>query len=293
MLGKSFTNIAKDLSNGFGIGKSVFGGTSVSRSDIEAVKNISSAMKNGSTLAQAWRENLNGCSSAIKTQIYECKKSGKSLDELIAGLEGTGTASKAAAFGMNLLSTAANMAVSFGISMLIQGLFQVISASNDIREQAQEVGSAFNSTESDINSCKERVQELHDTINDSQSSFQDITDARKELYSIQSEMVDKYGNEVGAIEAITKAVDVQSQYVNKAAESWAKLTDTQWQASKNDFNRTTFWKRISNAISGYSNNIDRMESEYGKYRSRINLSTFADPNAEEFDKFKELLEKKQ
>lgn len=34
-----------------------------------------------------------------------------------------------------------------------------------------------------------------------------------------------------------------------------------------------------------------MESEYGKYRSRINLSTFADPNAEEFDKFKELLEK--
>lgn len=181
MLGKSFTNIAKDLSNGFGIGKSVFGGTSVSRSDIEAVKNMSSAMKNGSTLAQAWRENLNGCSSAIKTQIYECKKSGKSLDELIVRLEGTGTASKAAAIGMNLLSTTANMAVSFGISMLIQGLFQVISASNDIREQAQEVGSAFNNTESDINSYKERVQELHDTINDSQSSFQDITDARKEL----------------------------------------------------------------------------------------------------------------
>ena len=209
----------------------------------------------------------------------------------VVSLNNMTKASKAAVIGMNLLSTAANMAVSFGISMLIQGLFQVISASNDIRQQAQEVGSAFNSTESDINSYKERVQELHDTINDSQSSFQDITDARKELYSIQSEMVDKYGNEVGAIEAITKAVDVQSQYVNKAAESWAKLTDTQWQASKNDFNRTTFWKRISNAISGYSNNIDRMESEYGKYRSRINLSTFADPNTEEFEKFKELLEK--
>ena len=232
----------------------------------------------------AFKRTMANASEGAQTFVHGLQNGTENLNNMTK-------ASKAAAFGMNLLSTAANMAVSFGISLLIQGLFQVISASDDIRNKAQEVGSAFNSTESDINSYKERVQELHDTINDSQSSFQDITDARKELYSIQSEMVDKYGNEVGAINDITKAVNAQCETVKDAANAWDDLTTKQWQESQNEFNKSGFWQKIGNAISGYADNIARMNSEYGKYKARLNLSTFADPNTEQYQKLKDVLEK--
>ena len=120
-------------------------------------------------------------SSEIQDYIKTSINGEISTEGFKASINGLSLSAKAGKIALKGLAIAGSMLATFLVSELISGIFQVISASNDIREQAQEVGSAFNSTESDINSYKERVQELHDTINDSQSSFQDITDARKEL----------------------------------------------------------------------------------------------------------------
>lgn len=134
--------------------------------------------KSAKKLAEEMGDNL---SDEIQSYIKTSKNGEISTEGFKASINGLSLSAKAGKIALKGLAIAGSMLATFLVSELVSGIFQVISASNDIREQAQEVGSAFNSTESDINSYKERVQELHDTINNSQASFQDITDVRKEL----------------------------------------------------------------------------------------------------------------
>ena len=230
--------------------------------DEDALKAYELACKGGTVDTDAFKSIMKEASAEAKEYAVETKGATGSTDAYVAKqkkvqdeLKKTTEVTKGASLATKALSVAGNMLFTFITTELIKGFVEFLNVSDNVAAKAQEIGSSFNSAKSDIEDYKERVAELKATISDSQSSFQDVTDARKELYDIQSEMIEKYGDEVGAIDAITKAVDIQSDSVNSAAGAWDKLADTQWRAAKNKFNENTLPNWFANFFGDYTDNM--------------------------------------
>ncbi len=170
------------------------------------------------------------------------------------------------------LNTALNIGAMFLFSAIVDGIQQIATYSDRLAEKASEVGSAFKESQNDIESYKAKLDELQLTIHDSSSSYEEVTQARKQLMTIQDELIDKYGDEKGAINAITDAVRGQTEELNK-------LTDAQYQSMINEFNKSEGWTDSLRSISG--SNFDKMleQMEKGEYKV-----TFAISGNEEFDK---------
>lgn len=182
----------------------------------------------------------------------------QSLEKLTIG-------SKAAAVGMKLLSTAANIGVSMAISAAITAVYKLTQVSKDVANAAQNSANSFNTSKDSLDSYKDKVEELREKINSSSSSIADVSDARKELLSIQTEMIKKFGDEESSVKAVTDAINGQ-------ASAWDVLAKKQWDSSLNDFLTSGGkYAEFMNWLEGYNNNVDRMKDEYGSYS--VNLGT--------------------
>ena len=183
-----------------------------------------------------------------------------------------------------LLNSALTLGLSLGIQAVATAVSNFIRVSGDVAQKADEVSNTFSSAKSDIDSYKSKVEELQAVLNDSSSSISDVTEARKTLMSIQDELIGKYGSEKSAIDLITEAVNGQS-------DAFDKLSQKQWQEAKNEFNDGGFANNAANFVQGYSDNIDRMLSEYGDYKVKLDLSVATTGlNPEEIEEFKKLFE---
>ncbi len=183
-----------------------------------------------------------------------------------------------------LLNSALTLGLSLGIQAVATAVSNFIRVSGDVAQKADEVSNTFNSAKSDIDSYKSKVEELQAVLNDSGSSISDVTEARKTLMSIQDELIDKYGAEKSAIDLITEGINGQS-------DAFDKLSQKQWQEAKNEFNDGGFANNAANFVQGYSDNIDRMLSEYGDYKVKLDLSVATTGlNPEEIEEFKKLFE---
>ena len=143
----------------------------------------------------------------------------QSLEKLTIG-------SKAAAVGMKLLSTAANIGVSMAISAAITAVYKLTQVSKDVANAAQDSANSFNTSKDSLDSYKDKVEELREKMNSSSSSIADVSDARKELLSIQTEMIKKFGDEESSVKAVTDAINGQ-------ASAWDVLAKKQWDSSLN------------------------------------------------------------
>lgn len=70
--------------------------------------------------------------------------------------------------------------------------------------------------------------------------------------TLQDEMIEKYGNEKGAIDSITKAIKGQD-------EAFDNLTAQQYNKMVNDFNKTNWVGKIQNAFKG--SNFEQMKKD--------------------------------
>nr|DAD59578.1 MAG TPA: chromosome segregation protein [Bacteriophage sp.] len=229
MFGKSFSDIAKPFKDAFNLAAEGFDPASGDQGFFKNLKNNLKAL------------NFN-----------------QSLEKLTIG-------SKAAAVGMKLLSTAANIGVSMAISAAITAVYKLTQVSKDVANAAQDSANSFNTSKDSLDSYKDKVEELREKMNSSSSSIADVSDARKELLSIQTEMIKKFGDEESSVKAITDAINGQ-------ASAWDVLAKKQWDSSLNDFLTSGGkYAEFMNWLEGYNNNIDRMKDEYGSYS--VNLGT--------------------
>lgn len=143
MFNKSFANMRRDLSSGQGIGVSIFSGNSVTKNDVQHIRDFDTAMKNGSTTAQAWRKHMTGCTVAAKQQAKQCLINKGSLTELANGLQQTTVKAKGAELGLKALSIAGNMLMMMGISMAISGIIKGFQALANAQENAIEKANEF------------------------------------------------------------------------------------------------------------------------------------------------------
>lgn len=168
-----------------------------------------------------------------------------------------------------------------GLAGVATVAYQCSQAIEEVEAKAQELNETFITSKTEIEDYKTQIDDLYKVINDSGSSIEDVTTARQNLMAIQDQLIEKFGDEKGAIDLITDAINGQSDALDI-------LTEAQWQAAKNEFNESGFWNNVVNGIDGYSNNIDRMLGEYEGYTVSIDMSeyggTLFTEGREEFEK---------
>lgn len=181
------------------------------------------------------------------------------------GLEQMTIGAKAANVALKGLALAGNMIAMFAITTAITAVYKLTQVSKDVANAAQDSANSFNTSKDSLDSYKDKVEELREKMNSSSSSIADVSDARKELLSIQTEMIKKFGDEESSVKAVTDAINGQ-------ASAWDVLAKKQWDSSLNDFLTSGGkYAEFMNWLEGYNNNVDRMKDEYGSYS--VNLGT--------------------
>lgn len=168
LFGNSLTNIQRNLKSGQGIRYSLFDGQRITDNDITAIKNYARALDNGSTRAQAFNDNLKGCSVAAKQYVTNSAKAGQSTKELTAGLEAQGVAAKASSIAMKALAVAGNMiatmAIIEGIRLLAKGISKLNSDYADLQNQLSKTESKYNKQVQVVDNINKKLSENKDRI---------------------------------------------------------------------------------------------------------------------------------
>lgn len=235
--------------------------------DTKAINQYNDAIKSGCSFEEALNEARKSTNLDTLTLINSSHGLEIQIDKITAAQKKSILAAKAQSAAFQVLSFAGNIAASIGISKLIEGIYHLTQVSKHVAQKAQEVGSSFSSASSSINDYKTKILELSNTIHDSRSSIHEVTNARKSLLDIQDELIAKFGQEEEAVHHITNAIQGQTDALDH-------LTNTSWQNSLNDFNDGTWSNDFSNFLKGYSDNVQRMEEEYGTYSAKIDPYLF-------------------
>lgn len=243
--------------------------------DIECLQRYEAECQKGSVSTETFATTMKGAS--VEAQKYAVNiKNGTGSAQTFAtnqkaiqtSVTKTGVASKVAAVGLNIFKTALNMGIMLGVSELITGVIELATYSDKLADSAQSLGNDFKDSENDISGYKDRIQELNDKINDSSTPYADVIQARKDLMTIQNEMIEKYGDEKGAIEDITNAIKGQ-------ADAFNNLNMTQYNKMVNDFNKTGgIVGKIQNAFAG--SNFEQMKKNEKSYSDKIDMSYNSD-----------------
>lgn len=191
---------------------------------------------------------------------------------------------KAANVAMKGLAMAGNMLLMYGLTSLIEIIYDCATASDRLAESAAQMGSEFAFTKSDITDYKTKIEELYTTINDNTSSYEDTYNARQELLKIQDEMIKKFGDEADAVGLVTDAINGQT-------DSLDTLTQKEWQETVNAFNsdRGKSWKeKIANTFTNIvhgGNNFQRMIDEMENTKVTFHMvPMYGDDTYKEFSK---------
>lgn len=158
MFGKSFANIRKDFKNGNGLEVSLFSGNKITKEDSKKILAYNQAMKAGQGNAKSWAKTMGTATQAAQDQVRACIRNKGSLEELASSYEKVGLKAKAAQLGMNLLSTAINIGITFVVAEAIQLVYQFVTAQKQLQKAAAETDSTFAEKAKDIDKYKKSLE---------------------------------------------------------------------------------------------------------------------------------------
>lgn len=212
LFNKTFENTGRDI-KAQGVLTGLFSGQNVTNTDIKNIKAMDAAMKNGATTAQAWQDNMTGCTVAAKQQAKQCLMSKGSLVDLASSMKSTTIAAKAAELGMKALSIAGNMVLSFLISEVVTYLFtynqrieESIQKSKELQEEyrnfAKESADSINSLESqetEFRRLSKGVDDYGKNISLSSDEYERYKSIVSEILGATPDLISGYDEEGNAI----------------------------------------------------------------------------------------------
>lgn len=120
----------------------------------------------------------------------------------------------------NMLTT---LAVTAAINLAFKAITSIIERQENLRQAALEAGSALDKQSAAINDYKTQISSLKESLDKSNLSEQEAYDTRKQLISIQDELVDKYGSEAAGIDLVNGKLDEQIAKLDGIADRKAKI----------------------------------------------------------------------
>lgn len=172
-------------------------------------------------------EFMSGASSQAKLYVQQTDAAALSTDafaesqtrlakisnSVVGGLKDIGAAIASA--GLTLIASAA-------INFLVKSIMSAVQHQEDLRQAALEAGSALDKQSAAINDYKTQISSLKESLDEGNLSEQEAYDARKQLISIQDELVEKYGDEAAGIDLVNGKYQEQLDILNGIADQKAK-----------------------------------------------------------------------
>ena len=248
---KSILNIRRDYKSGNGIVTSLFSGKNITNNDLQAINNFDQAMKNGSTVAQAWRQHMTNCTVAAKQQAKQCLINNESLSELTANLKSSTVAAKATKITYQALATAGNMLAGFLIS---KGIEIAATAIDNYVHRVEKANDAMENAISAYSSAKSSLDSINSELDEHMQKISEL-EAKDKLTYAEKGQLDE-------LKAITQELLLQQSINEKRADK----------ASKEAADKT----------------VDAYNKQYGKYDiskegvdKRFEYSDFPTPQSED------------
>ena len=114
------------------------------------------------------------------------------------------------------------MGLSFALEAAVAGIVHLVQMQEEQRRAALEVGEAFERQSGDVDAYISRVTELRTALDNGSLSQNEAYEARKELLSIQNEIIGQYGKETGAIDLLNGSLDAQTEKLKDISTATAE-----------------------------------------------------------------------
>lgn len=130
-------------------------------------------------------------------------------------LDGTANSIKAiknstinlSSIGNALIGGLLNAGISVAVSLLVSVITKLATAQKEARQAAAEASEEYKSESNSIAEYERRLTNLKAVVEDSNSSHKESYEARKEILSIQDELIKKYGLESNGIDLLNNKLD--------------------------------------------------------------------------------------
>lgn len=119
----------------------------------------------------------------------------------------------------NMLAT---LAVTAAINLAFKAITSIIERQENLRQAALEAGSELDKQSAAINDYKTQISSLKESLDKGNLSEQEAYDTRKQLISIQDELVEKYRDEAAGIDLVNGEYQEQLDILNGIADQKAK-----------------------------------------------------------------------
>lgn len=202
--------------------------------NVECLKNYVEGVDNARNKTQFLDECMQEADSTCKLfanslddNIIATRNSARAIDQYISSQTGmTKVMNTAINIGTKLVSVAGNMlttlAVTAAINLVVKGITWLIERQENLRQAALEAGSELDKQSAAINDYKTQISSLKESLDEGNLSEQEAYDVRKQLISIQDELVDKYGSEAAGIDLVNGKYQEQLDILNGIADQKAK-----------------------------------------------------------------------
>lgn len=234
-MGKSWDEFAQSFNNLSGLGfkgfwKAFINGSTEAAESLESDKKLIDEFI-AATKAGKGKEDLNQITEQMTSQarlyVNQVDKAALSSDAFAASQTRLAAAMNTLQnVGLKAISVIENMVVSLAVSaainLIVKGIMSAVQHQEDLRQAALEAGSALDKQSAAINDYKTQISSLKESLDKGNLSEQEAYDTRKQLISIQDELVDKYGSEAAGIDLVNGKLDEQIAKLDGIADRKAK-----------------------------------------------------------------------
>ena len=147
-----------------------------------------------------------------------------------AAMQSAGMGARAAAVGIKALNMALNAGVMILLTLAIQGIAELLQQSEKAREQAYNTALELQEETAGIADYKSQISALRAELNDVNTSEERSHEIKQELLSMQTELVEQYGAQLGAIDLVNGSLEKQLSMLDQIN----KNANQQWKMENHD-----------------------------------------------------------
>ena len=147
-----------------------------------------------------------------------------------AAMQSAGMGARAAAVGIKALNMALNAGVMILLTLAIQGIAELLQQSEKAREQAYNAALELQEETAGIADYKSQISALRAELNDVNTSEERSHEIKQELLSMQTELVEQYGAQLGAIDLVNGSLEKQLSMLDQIN----KNANQQWKMENHD-----------------------------------------------------------
>lgn len=261
LFGKKLKDVIKDYKEADAgrigenkISQALSGIIGFSQSDSSAIEKYNSLIENGVDKTEAFEKAMAGASNAAKDLV----QSGKAGAASMAGLS---ISEKAATVATEALGVALNMALSFGIGLLIQaiitGITKLVNAEKEVQEKAEELRREATET---AKSYKDEVESLSNLTSEYiklATTTSDLSTQKEKLLGIQDKINDGFASEKEKVDLLNGSLSENLRLLDEQEYKEAKRAISELEPQYEEF------QNLSNKEGNYFllNEVDKKRAK--------------------------------